>query len=268
MIWSFSRLNSFNTCKYAWYQHYIAGESADDNFMAQWGSLIHEIMEKFFNGQLSYFELVQYYEDHYDDITYDAPKLPTVDLAEKYYQDGIDYLSSIPPDYITGEYDVLGVELPIKYNIGNLEILGYIDLVLRDKSTGEITILDHKSASIKWLKSGEPSKKDRSHWEDFERQLYIYSKWAIENYGRCDYLAWNMFRLGIIKKIPWIESECDNAINWVKNTVDEIDSEQLWLPNNTKENEFYCQNLCGQRYKCPFVTVKERDHYDPNGWEV
>jgi predicted transcriptional regulator len=42
-------------------------------------------------------------------------------------------------------------------------LIGFIDLLLKDKD-GNIIVLDHKSASLKFKKNGEVSKSDAQHF--------------------------------------------------------------------------------------------------------
>ena len=65
MTYSFSRLNSFFTCPYEWHRVYIDCCDKENSAMAQYGTLMHEILEKYAKGELSVFELSTYYEDHF-----------------------------------------------------------------------------------------------------------------------------------------------------------------------------------------------------------
>ena len=67
MTWSFSRLNSYYNCAYEWYLHYLECNKSENGFFGEYGSLIHKILEKYTNGELSLFELNQYYEDNFND---------------------------------------------------------------------------------------------------------------------------------------------------------------------------------------------------------
>lgn len=193
--------------------------------------------------ELSLFELSQYYEDNFWlEVTYDAPPNKYVDIKQSYYEKGLEYLDNI--DLILDEYEILGVEKEVKFKIGNYEMIGYIDLLLREKEGGKIIVLDHKSASLKFKKNGEISKSDMQHFLEFKRQLYLYSMPVIEEYGHVDYLEWNMFKDRKHIKIDWNEEEYKEAIQWAFDTVKLIEQENAWLPN---PDYYYCHYLCGQR---------------------
>jgi hypothetical protein len=260
MRWSFSRLNSFDTCQYEWHRVYIdATTEKDDSAMAQFGSLIHSILEKYAKGELDIFELSQYYEEHFNEVvTYDFPPNKYVDLRQKYYEQGLDYLDNINLDL--DRYNILGVEREVNFDINGYDCIGFIDLLLQDKDTGEIIIEDHKSASIKILKSGAVSKKDREHFESFKKQLYLYAKPIIEEYGHVDKLKWNLFKEQRFIEIPFDQKEYEASIIWAADTINRIENETEWGINKElikarEENKyppFYCMNLCSIRYHCPY----------------
>lgn len=243
MTWSFSRLNAYYTCPYEFYLHYIECNKGDNNFFGQFGTLIHTILEKYAKGELSIFEISQYYEDNFDDIvTERAPFNKYVDIRQSYYEKGLDYLNNI--DLILEDYEILGVEKKVEFNIGGYKMLGYIDLLLRDKD-GNIIVLDHKSASLKFKKNGDISKTDLKHFTDFKRQLYLYSMAVINEYNiEPKYLWWNMFKEKKHIKIEFNNEEYDEAIKWAESTVKLIEKETMWLPN---PDRYYCRNLCGMR---------------------
>ena len=268
MTWSFSRLNSFYNCPYEWFLHYIQCNKSENGFFGEYGSFIHEILEKYANGELSLFELNQYYEERFNEaIPHDAPPNKYVDIRQSYFDKGLEYLNNI--DLILDNYDVLGVEKKVEFQIAGRDFVGYIDLLVRDKITGELIIIDHKSASIKILKNGNISKTDQKHFLEFKRQLYLYSIAVIKEFGPVSKLKWNMFKDQKWIEIPWKKEEYDEAIKWVEDTLKLIENEKEWLP---KQEFYYCNYLCGQRnhaceYK-PQPVKREEDtndsrHYNP-----
>lgn len=243
MVWSFSRLNSFYTCPYEFYLHYIECNPGTNSFFGQYGSFIHKILEMYEKDEISIFDISQYYEDNFDAfVTEKAPYNKYSDIRQSYYEKGLDYLDNI--DLILDKYEVLGVEKEIHFKIGDYDMIGYIDLLLRDKESKAIIILDHKSASLKFKKSGEISKTSLPHFLEFKRQLYLYSMPVIKEYGKVDFLEWNMFKDRKHIKVEWDEAEYKEAIQWAHDTVKLIEQEKAWFPN---PDYYYCNNLCGQR---------------------
>lgn len=265
MIWSFSRLNSFYNCKKEWKMHYIDCEESRDNAFSQFGTLVHVGNEKYEKGELSLFDVVDWYKEHFDEyVTERFPYNAYKDLRESYYQAGLSYFENI--DLMLEKYDILGIEKRVEFKIGKVPFIGYIDLLLRDKETKEITILDHKSASLKLLKSGKISKTDEAHFLEFKRQLYLYSKAVKEQYKRVDYLQWNMFRDQRQIVIPWNKDEYEEAIKWAKDTLKAIKTEAEW---EEKYDRFYCDYMCGMRDHCELSYHKEDPEQEEDtygGW--
>lgn len=260
MKWSFSRLNSFDNCQREWYLHYIEEDGdALPSFYAEYGSYNHEILEKYAKGELSLFDLCDYYEQHYfENITTKAPYNKYSDIGESYFNKGMEYYENIDLDL--DQYNILGVEKEIEFKIGEYTIIGYIDLLLQHKETNDITILDHKSATIKILKSGKVSKTSMKHFEEFKHQLYMYAVPVIEEYGHVDYLEWNLFKDRGHICIPFDKSEFEETKQWVVNTIDKIKSETLWLPK--EQQDYYCNNLCGCRDRCEVSNYRQYNNDD------
>ena len=244
MTWSFSRLQSYNQCPYGFKLRYIDCIEGEGNFYSQYGSFVHSILERFAKGELSIFDISTYYEDNFiANVTYDAPPNNYVDIKQSYYDKGLDYLNNIDLD-LEG-YEVLGVEKECKFKVGDYNMVGYIDLLLRDKHTGDITVLDHKSGSVKFKKNGEPASSETKHLLDFKRQLYLYSIAVTEEFGvKPKYLQWNLFKDRNWFKIEFNDDELEEAKKWVIDTIDKIKNDIAFPPN---PQHYFCYNLCDMR---------------------
>ena len=253
MTWSFSRLNSFYNCPYEWKLRYIDCNKSENGCFGEYGSLIHKILEKYEKGELSLFELNDYYEEHFSEsVPHDAPPNKYVDIKQSYYEKGLDYFNNIDLDL--DKYEVLGVEKEVRFQIAGKDFIGYIDLLLKEKETGKIIILDHKSASIKILKNGKVSKSDQEHVREFIRQLCLYAIPIIEEYGHVDELWWNLFKDKNWLKMPFNKEDYNEAIQWAEDTLKLIETEKEWLPNNS--SSYYCNYLCGQRNNACEYKIK------------
>lgn len=250
--WSYSRLNSFHICPYEFYQRYMECIKGEGSFFAQVGSFMHKILEMYAKEELSVFELSEYFTEHWcEEVTYAPPKIKGAgDLNEKYFNQCLEYLDNIDLDL--SEYEVLGVEKEVHFNIGGYDMIGYIDLLLKDKD-GNIIVADHKSHDIKFKKDGSLSnnKKNLEDIEGFKRQLYLYSKAVIEEYGvEPKFLKWNLFRFRKWLEVPFDINEYKEALKWAEDTVRDIESATEFPPHN---DFFYCWNLCSLRNSgCPY----------------
>lgn len=242
--WSFSRVN-YN-CLKELKMSYIDCEDKVESAHGQFGGFCHTILEKYFKGELDLFELPQFYMDHFDEyVTLPFPYNKYVDMKEKSFNAGLKYFEEF--DFDLEHYELLGIEKQVNFKVGKYNFIGFIDLLLRNKDTGEITILDHKSSSIKILKSGKISKKDEWHFEQFKKQLYLYAIAVLEEYGRVDYLEWNLFKDMNKIKIPFSSEEFEAAKEWTLEQIHKVENEEEW---EGTEDFFYCNNLCSVRHLC------------------
>lgn len=259
MTWSFSRCNY--TCLYEFDLHYIECNDVTDSFFGQFGTFCHLILQKYADGELDLFELAQYYEDHFDEeVWMDAPFTKGGDLKESYFYKGLEFFENLTP--FLDEYEVLGVEKEIHFQIDGHDFVGYIDLLLRENETGRIIIWDWKSGSIKLLKNGEVSKakKEQEHFLEFKRQLYLYSIPILEEYGRVDALHWGLFKDGNNLEVPWNLEEFEASKSWAKNQIDNLYNREVWPPKDgAGDKDYYCRNLCGQRENCEYCTPEPEE---------
>lgn len=267
MLWSFSRLNSFYNCPHEWYQKYIMKEYGENGFFGEFGSCCHTVLEKFAKGEIDLFSVSEEYKKQFlETVVHDAPPNKYVDIKQSYYDKGLDYFDNIDLDL--EQYEILGVEKEVRFKIDNKEFIGFIDLLLKEKETGKIIILDHKSASIKILKSGKVSKGDQEHVREFIRQLCLYAIPTIEEYGKVDELWWNLFKDKNWLKLPWTQEDQDEAVQWAKDTIKLIENEKDYPCN---PDFYYCNYLCSQRHNaCPYKpqpvsknTDEDNKYYNP-----
>lgn len=183
----------------------------------------------------------------------DAPYIKNGNLKENYFYKGLQFFDNITP--FLDNYEILGVEKEVHFQVDGHDFVGYIDLLLQEKATGKIIIWDWKSGSVKLLKSGEVSKaeKEQFHFLEFKRQLYLYSIPVIEEYGRVDLLHWGLFKDGNNLEIEWKENEYEEAKSWAAAQINRLYDRSEWPPkSNAGRNDYYCRNICGQRERCEY----------------
>ena len=255
--WSFSSVNTYQTCPKCFYLTYLQDPPLlkEDNAFAQWGSLGHSIFERYANGKLELFELGSVYENEYRGaVTAPFPPNKFVDLGESYFEKGKHYFENF--DGFPDEWEILDSEKEIRLNIDGYEFMGFIDLIVRDKKTGEYIIVDHKSKS---------KFKDQVERGEYARQLYLYSIFIKDKYGKYpSKLFFNMFRAENTVIIPFDEEELNRTVYWLKDTVESIKKDEKFDDKITilfrkkkkplkdfKKDDFYCNELCSVRSYCP-----------------
>lgn len=248
-VWSYSSLSLYEKCPHAFYQRYIANIKGEDNAFAQWGKMMHGLLELNAKGKLPCDKMLGEYEKRFvEEITEEFPvTYRGQDLAEVYYRAGIGYLFQY--DGIPDKYDVLAVEQKFILDMGGFKFTGVPDLVLKDKITGALILVDHKS------RAKFASKKEL---REATRQLYLYSAWIKQKYG--NYPAWLVFNLMRAEKpllIPFDAEAYAEAMAWANATVSQAladDSFEYEMNRRRVRGAYsvpgYCSNICNYRFEC------------------
>lgn len=242
--YSYSRIKMFHSCKYAYYVKYF--ERPDvllSHGTSEFGSFVHEILEKYEKGELEAYEMLPYYIDNYSKNVVSTFNLNMTkdfsrDFSDSYYASGLRYLESFDgfPDF-----DIIEAEKEFTIEIENsFKFTGKIDLVARNKN-GDLIILDHKS------KSKFKNKKEQA---EYAVQLYLYS-YAIEReLGELPKkLYFNMFRQNEMVEIDFNMDDYKSAYEWLVNSVREIEDTFDFEKLDNKD-DFYCMNFCPIRDIC------------------
>lgn len=275
MRWSFSSVNTYDTCPQAFRLGYLDALPRVDNAFSDWGTFMHSIMEAYFRGQLEFFELSQMYVEGYkDNVKCEFPPNKFCDLSERYYIAGKDYLDRF--EGLFEDCEVVGVEQRVLLNIEGRPFVGVIDLLL--KHGDDYWVADHKS------KSAFKSKKEQA---EYARQLYLYALYVREKYGKWPTkLVFHMVRAGgELVEIPFVEEDAMAAKEWFLDTIDRIYQDEVFqsTPNRIRQElkelrgqwerreikfdaykkakkkleaalnkeSFFCRVLCGSRDECP-----------------
>lgn len=237
MTWSFSSVNCYAQCPKMFKMSYIDCLSKSNNAFAEWGSFGHLLLEKYYNGEMEFFELSQAYEGGYrDNVKLSFPPNAHVNLNKSYYEAGKLYF-----DQFEGGFDdceILGVEQKINIEVGKYKFVGYIDLILRDPE-GNIFICDHKS------KSKFKNKKEK---REYLHQLYLYSIYIYEKYGVYpSKLVFNMFRVGNFEEEIFSLEELEKSKKWFIKIIETI---YLDVTFKSKPDDFFCNWLCSVKHHC------------------
>lgn len=172
-LWSFSKVNKFLTSPYEYYLKYILHIKEDkrDGIYTTSGGTIHDILEKFYSGEIKYEDMITSYEGAlflFDqaELKYnktDAEK--NAKIANK-YEDCIKHFFKHHKPFTQKAMIEQFAVTKIEENI----FQGYIDFIFQNED-GTMTILDWKSSTIytgtKVLKEG--------------KQLLIYAQSLIQH---------------------------------------------------------------------------------------
>lgn len=249
MTWSFSRLNLYDECPYAWYLKYIEKESGEQNFYAENGKIMHEIFEMIANHEISIEETPEYYLNAFEEIEDDNVKQSTKDgICEKC----LDYLTSFN-GLDEEKYDIIGVEMKLNFKIKNYKFVGFVDLLLRDKKTGKIILIDHKSSDHFMKKDGvTPLKSSIQSFLSYKKQMYLYAYGLKEQHSiDIETIVWHHFKdNGELTIIPFNDDELQESIDWALDVIKRIEKDDDFESNRTFMR---CHRLCDFRNDCVYL---------------
>lgn len=236
--YSFSKLSSWWTCPYGFYQRYIEHKAGIGNAFASFGTFVHALMEQYAKGEVELWDLPQIYEWQFDTAVPEKfPYNKYVNLRDNYYVQGLNFLKNFQGYENT---KILGIEEEFSITIDDWKFDGIIDLVFQDANE-RLIIRDYKSKAA--FKNDDEKHK-------YARQLYLYALYVKEKYGRYpDELQFLMFRKQTEPVcISFDINDLNEALQWAKNTVHII---RNTFDYPAQCEEFFSENLCNHREYCP-----------------
>lgn len=150
-LWSWSKVNCFATSPYEYFLKYILHEKEDrqDCIYTTTGSLCHDILEKYYTGQVCYDNMINLFKSGWV-MAHDVAQLKfdrndeekNEKIGNKYHKNLIHFFQN----HTTIDSSPM-VEQFVKIKINGNLFQGYIDCVFKDED-GNIHIVDFKSSSI------------------------------------------------------------------------------------------------------------------------
>jgi len=247
---SYSSLSAYDTCPYSWKLNYIDKKPKANNFFAEYGRLVHDTLEKFFQGQIEIFEMTQYFQEMYPEVMKSPlPPYPkNIDFS--YKESALDFFNNFSYDY--DKYEILDVEKTIKFKLSGTDFTGRPDLLLKNKSTDENYIVDFKTSKVfRTDKRTGKEKKDKKKLDGYKRQMSLYT-YGLRNYYKIpihNIMLW-FTRPNRKLIIPWDSKVEQNAVFWAEDIIERIKKDEDFPYNNT--NSFFCDILCNVRESCEY----------------
>lgn len=238
MTWSYSRLRAYEDCGYAFFLNYIEEEEETKHFYAEYGSLMHRILEQFYSGAITKEQALSMFMTGF---VLDLPDEVKPSIAENYYQQGKEYLSSLAMP----KEKIIGIEEKLNFKVGDYSFVGFVDLLLEDDG---LIIQDHKSRVLK-----RGTKKQNEEFDSFTKQLYLYSAGIEQRYGQLPKkLRFNCFRNGTLLEEVFDKNKYEETIQWALDTIGKIEQESTWKPSL---EWFKCKYICGFSDSCEYAEL-------------
>lgn len=244
LFFSFSSATTFENCKYGFYLTYIQAEDRKQNFFAEFGLTCHEVLEKYFKGEIDISGMIEAYEEIYPRTVISPAPAFMKDAYQSYYDKGLTYFQEF--NFNKDDYDVILIEEAIKLNYNNINLTVKPDLVLREKSTGKNILIDFKTANVY-----KNDKLDKKKFEGYLKQFYLYAKFLWESKGIAvdEIHVWFIVN-NKVEKVIFDPFKAEEVTEWFLGVVNNIYETKEWEYNNS--NPFFCNNLCSVADACQY----------------
>lgn len=244
--WSYSRINQFEMCPYAFLLHYIKHTPKKPLFFSDYGSFIHKLIEQYLNEELTKEELPGEYLSRFKREVLGAA--PNRDIFKSYFNQGYDYLSGI-----NFPYKPLCVEHRVEFTVGDKPFTGIIDCVAKEKNG--IVLVDNKSRALKERSKRKKPTKSDEELDNYLRQLYLYSIPIKDTFHTYPVrLEFNCYRTGQWISEPFREEELERAKQWATDSIVTITENEDWSP---KLDYWKCRYLCDLSDECEYFALSK-----------
>ena len=172
---SYSQFSNWFNCPHRWYLDHVKGlRTYDDSIHTCFGTSIHEAIQLYIESlykdgleKADSHNLVEKFKSVFEKELTDKGVSVTEKEKNEFIKDGKDIISAFAnvsnriKYFPSTKYEFIGVEdeiiMPIKNNVS---FICYIDVVLKERSTGRYRIIDIKTSSTGWnqYQKEDPSK--------------------------------------------------------------------------------------------------------------
>lgn len=193
---SYTEYSKFMECPHHWSLHYAHKlYPFTSNINSIFGSAMHDTLQNYLNILYSTtakaadeFKSELFLEErmkfHYqqEKEKNKGQDFSNIEEFSEYYEDGVEIIRYFKKKrklyFDSKNFELIGCEIPILYKLDHpiLYFYGFLDVVLYDKTSGKIIIIDFKTS--------------KSGWRDYQKkneikisQLVLYKKYFSEQYG-------------------------------------------------------------------------------------
>ena len=271
-IYSYSRLESYHNCPYAYYITYIEGNRSEHNIYSFLGSVVHELLEELQQKIINNDDAIEKFENAVTEADMLGYEWMSDSVKNKYVLAVKHYLEHYKPiecdEYFIEEY----FEIPV----GDKWMKGYIDLYTI--TDGVIDIYDYKTSSSSSftgkyaykkmrqmilygiaIKQKHPDKEIRSMNFDMLKYYKVPSKrsklgYTLKDRSTIDILDFTTEFSPAYVSAEFTPEVVEEVTEYVCNTVNEIESLDKDLSCYKKgfnpKKDFFCKTLCSFRDRC------------------
>ena len=277
---SFSQFSMWCNCPYQWYLNYVKQlRIQNDTIHTVFGTAMHETLQSYltvlFNSTIKN-------ANEIDLETMLLEKMKTLFLEKKdknkeefitkenlveFCSDGyyiIEHFKKYRDEYFSkSQYELLGIEHPLDISLkNNVNFVGYIDVLIKDKISNKIKIIDFKTSTGGWR---EKAKKDPIK----ASQLLLYKKFYSEKYDcsidmieiefiilkrklieNCDFVQKRLQRVVPASGKPTIKKVSDSFNNFIEQCFNEDGSYKSDIEYNKAMEKTSCKYCVFLKNNC------------------
>ena len=250
ITFSFSNAMSFSQCPYGWKLNYIDRLSKVDNFFSDYGLLIHDLLERFWAGELGLWDLPLEYEKLFEErvVSPIPAMLGRHNIWQGYKDAGLKFFEDLK--WNLDEWEIIGNETTIDCEYDGYKLTIRPDLIYKNKESGLVYLVDYKSKKPPLTKKGNVS---QAQIKDYKKQLSLYAYFVEKEMGiKIDCLRIIYTRGYYEVDIPYTKEIVQETLDWWSSTIEEIMKNEEFIPCDTKKEHFFCSTLCGVREHCQY----------------
>jgi hypothetical protein len=255
IVYSWSRINSFalaekeEGCFWNYYVQYIEGDRGIGNYFSDYGTLLHETIEKIHNNELFEWDYESEIKNGLRNLKFKAPFPP---MGKSYEKAMYEFFCNSDFGEMFKDYKMIEAEEEFRINIDGIHIKGFPDMIA-DHSKHGLVVVDYKSSKV---------------YEDDKlthnlMQLYVYAIAVFDKYGKYpDHLIYWFPRMEAGNRehvYPFKMEDLERTKQFIKDTVAKIIVHDNWIPRCTLvdgRKDFFANMLCGGRKTC-----KHKDYF-------
>lgn len=247
MTFSFSRLHSYEQCPYAFYKRYIEEEQGESNFYAENGSIMHDIFKRLLLKEITLEEAPTIYQEEFDCIS----NLVKKSTMENTFDKCIEYLCEVD-EFDHEKYEIVAVEERMDFKVGKYDFVGFPDLLVKERASGIVILIDHKSLDHFLKKDGSVLKNKQNDFSAYSKQMYLYCKAIKDLYGiQVDKISWHHFKdSGIMTVIDFNQEDYENTLHWCEYMIGKIKKDKVF---DACQSYMMCNSLCNFRNMCEYL---------------
>lgn len=188
---SYSQYSSWVKCARRWYIDMVINKRVfEDSIHTVFGTSMHDVLQAYvktlYTSGLVAAESLNTFEDfkaRFLSLLKEKNVQCSVEDIESFVFDGENIIRAFlkysirNKHFPANKYEFIGIEVQIRMDVlNNASLVGFIDLVLRDKTTGRYKILDFKTSTMEW---GNSQKNDFTKTD----QLLMYKAMYSQHYS-------------------------------------------------------------------------------------